>query len=84
MDIGRPLIFLPMLVYYFYAFWKNKKDVYLLLGILSWITAIYSGAHNIYQFLQDPIKTIIDILTLLFLIMLFVYYVRNRIRGIEK
>ena len=47
-------------------FGKTKKDVYLLLGVLSWITAIYSGAHNIYQFLQDPIKTIIDILTLLF------------------
>ena len=84
MDIGRPLIFLPMLVYCFYTFWKNKEEVYLLLGILSWIAAIYSGTLNIYQFLQDPIKIIIDILTILLLIMPSVYYVGNRIKGIEK
>lgn len=72
MDIGRLLIFTPLAIYCFYSFRKTKLDVYLMFGALSWYGAIYSGKHNLSQFLQEPIKTIINVITMLLVFRIFI------------
>lgn len=72
MDIGRLLIFIPVVIYCFYFFRKTKLDVYLMFGTLTWYGAIYSGKHNLYQFLQEPIKTIVNVITMLLVFRIFI------------
>ena len=71
MDMGRLLIFIPFTIYCFYFFRKTKLDVYLMFGTLSWYGAIYSGKHNLSQFLQEPIKIIINVITMLLVFRIF-------------
>lgn len=72
MDIGRLLIFIPVAIYCFYFFRKTKLNVYLMFGTLTWYGAIYSGKHNLYQLLQEPIKTIVNVITMLLVFRIFI------------
>lgn len=72
MDFGRILIFVPLATYLFYSFNKTKLDVYLILGVLSWYGLIYPGKHNLYQFIQDPLKIIVNIITMLLIFRIFI------------
>lgn len=80
MDIGRILVFIPLATYFLYLFWKSKKDIYLVFGSLSWVCAIYSGKLNAYQILQDPIKSIINMITAYLLLLMFTLYFKKSIK----
>ena len=88
MDIGRLLIFIPVVIYCFYFFRKTKLDVYLMFGTLTWYVAIYSGKHNLYQFLEEPIKTIVNVITMLLVfrifIPIFIPYLKSSIEEYKK
>ena len=64
--------FIPVAIYCFYFFRKTKLDVYLMFGTLTWYGAIYSGNHNLYQFLQELIKTIVNVITMLLVFRIFI------------
>lgn len=72
MDIGTILIFTPLAIYCFYSFWKSKLDIYLMLGSLSWYGIFYTRKHSLYQFLQQPLKTIVNLTTMLLLLRIFI------------
>lgn len=88
MDIGSILIFIPIAIYCFYSFRKSKLNIYLIFGTLSWYGAIYPGKHNLYQFLQEPLKSIIDLITMLLLlrilIPLFIPYLKKSIKEYKE
>lgn len=88
MDIGTILIFTPLAIYCFYSFRKSKLDIYLMLGTLSWYGIFYPGKHNLYQFLQQPLKTIINLTTMLLLLRiftpLFIPYLKKSIQDYKE
>lgn len=88
MDAGRLLICIPLFIYFFIFFIKTKLDVYLILATLSWYVAIYSGKHNLYLSIQEPIKTIINVITMLLvfrvIIPVFISYFKKTIEEYKK
>lgn len=80
MDIGRVLIFVPIVIYCFYSFTKSKQNIYLIFAALAWYTAIYSGKLNLYQTLQEPLKSVLDMMTMLVFFVMFTPYLKQSIR----
>ncbi|OHW61230.1 hypothetical protein EUAN_24100 [Andreesenia angusta] len=79
MDIGIPLITIPFSIYCLYSFKKSKQNIFLIVATLSW-TTMYSGKYNVYQFLQEPLKSIINMITIGLLLLTFMPYLRESIR----
>lgn len=84
MDVGRVLIFIPIAMYCFFRFSKSKQNMYLILGTAAWYAAIYSGKLNVYQSLQEPIKSIINMITILFLLLMFIPYLKQSIKEYKE
>lgn len=84
MDIGRILIFLPAMIFFFYSFLKHKKDIYLLCAILAWLSLFYVGKHNLHQLLQDSTKTTINSITIFFLLLVFILYFIKSIKEMKE
>lgn len=79
MDIGRLLIFIPIAIFCFYFFKKTKQNLYLILAASSWCGAIYAGKLNIYRTLEEPLKSILDFVTVLVLFVMFIPYLKQSI-----
>lgn len=84
MDIGRLLIFIPIAIFCFYSFKKLKQNIYLIFAALAWYGAIYSGKLNIYQTLEEPLKSILNFITALVLIVMFIPYLKQSIREYKE
>lgn len=84
MDIGRVLIFIPIVIYCFYSFSKSKQNIYLILWTLAWYGAIYSGKLNVYQSFQEPLKSVVNMITIFFLLLMFVPYLKQSIKEYEE
>jgi predicted PurR-regulated permease PerM len=84
MDIGRILIFFPAMIFFFYSFWKHKKDFYLLCGISCWLSVFYVGKHNLHQVLQDSTKATINSISKFFLILVFTLYFIKSFKEIKE
>lgn len=84
MDIGRVLIFIPIVIYCFYSFSKSKQNIYLILATSAWYGAIYSGKLHVYQSFQGPLKSAVDIITILFLILMFIPYLKQSIKEYKE
>lgn len=80
MDIARPLLFLPIAIFCFYSFKRSKQNIYLILAALAWYGAIYSGKLNIYQTLEEPLKSIVNFMTILIVVAMFIPYLRQSIK----
>lgn len=84
MDIGRVLIFVPIAVYCFYSFSKSKQNMYLIFAALSWCTAFYSGSLNVYRTLQEPLKSVLDMMTISVLLIMFIPYLKQSYREYKE
>lgn len=74
------LVFTPIVIYYFYLFWKTKLDLYLMLGAIGWYGMLYSGSFGFYQFMHEPFKSIVNFITVLLVLQLFVSYFKKIIQ----
>lgn len=74
------LIFTPIVIYYFYLFWKTKLDLYLMLGAIGWYGILYSKRFGLYQLMHEPFKSIVNFITVLLVLQLFVSYFRKIIQ----
>lgn len=74
------LIFTPIVLYYFYSFWKTKLDFYLILGTVAWYGMFYSGRLGLNQLLQQPFKSIINFITVLLVFQILTPYVKQVIQ----
>lgn len=79
MDIGRILVFIPIAIYCLYSFSKSKLNIYIILAVLAWYVAIYSGKTNIYQTLGESLKSALNMITLLLLVVMFMPYLKKSI-----
>lgn len=79
MDIGRPIIFIPVVIYCLYSFRKSKLNIHLIIGTLSWYSAFYSGKYNVYQFIQDPFKSMIDMVSIALLLITLYPYLKKSV-----
>lgn len=84
MDIGRPLLFIPIAIFCFYSFKKSKQNIYLIFAALAWYGAIYSGKLNIYQTREEPLKSILNFVTALVFIVMFIPYLKQSIREYKE
>lgn len=87
MDIGRPLIFIPVVIfclYSFYSFRKSKQNIYLIFAALAWYGAIYSGKLNIYKAFGEPQKSILDFITILVFVVMFIPYLKQSIKEYKE
>lgn len=84
MDFGSILVFIPLAIYCFYFFRKLNQNIYLIFGTLSWCAAIYSGKHNVYQFLQEPLKSMVNMITTFFLLLIFLPYFKKSINEYKE
>ena len=79
MDIGRLLLFIPMVIFCFYFFKKSKQNLYLIFAALAWYGAIYSGKLNVYQTFEEPLKSILNFVTILVLFIMLMPYFKQSI-----
>lgn len=84
MDVGSTLVFISLAIYCFYSFRKSKLNIYLIFGTLSWYGAIYPGKHNLYQFLQEPVKSIINAITIILIVRVLLPYLRDSIKEYKE
>lgn len=74
------LVFTPIVIYYFYSFWKTQLDLYLMLGAIGWYGILYSRKFGFYQLIQEPFKSMINFITVLLVLQLFVSYFKKIIQ----
>lgn len=74
------LIFVPIVVYCFYLFWKTKLDLYLLLGAIGWYGMFYWRRFGLYSTMQEPFKSMVNFITVLLVLQLFVSYFKKIIQ----
>lgn len=84
MDIGRLIIFISITIYCIYSFRKSKQKLYLIFGILAWYGAMYSGKLNIYQDFQKPLKLVVNMITIFFLLLMFIPYFKQSIKEYKE
>lgn len=84
MDIARLLLFIPIAIFCFYSFKKSKQNLYLIFAALAWYGAIYSGKLNVYQTLEEPLKSILNFVTALTLVIMFIPYLKQSIREYKE
>lgn len=78
------LIFIPIVLYYLYSFWKTKLDIYLILGTVAWYGIFYSERFGLHQLLQQPFKLIVNFITVLLILQLFISYFKKIIQDYGK
>ena len=84
MDIGRLLLFVPVIIFCFYRFKESKLNIYLIFATLAWYGALYSGKLNTYQTLGGPLKSILNFVTALFVMAMFIPYLGQSIREYKE
>lgn len=78
MDIGRIIVCAIIIVVLGKKYINEKKVWYPLVMFLALIGGIYTGAYNIYQFLNPAIQVTLNLVTTIAILTLIIYMVKKR------